>query len=326
LKAKASFKNLVVMIFVPIALYLVFLFLRPESFGKAATLYNIFQQSIIACIIAWGLSFTMMMDQFDLAVGSEIVLAAIFGALLAPAFGIPGIIIGGIAGGLLTGIIKALTFQYLKIPTMILTIALTYLFAAFGGIITNSGSLVIERQYSILADAPWNILLFLCAGGFMYALHRFSPYGAQARAVGSSENLARINGIDVEKIRVMALIISSLFAGFAAILKLSHGSSVAPTGGLASISTILEPIMSVFIGIVMVRFINIVAGIFIGSILMSIISNGLIAVSMPASYNNVVVGGVLLFLMIFIKMKAVYDENKIKKSIARMRSHNNKVK
>lgn len=323
MKAKVSIKNILVTILIPMVLYIVFLILRPESFGVAATLYNVFQQSIISCIIAWGLSFTMMMNQFDLSVGSEIVLGAILGALLAPTLGIPGIIIGCIAGCLLTGAIKAAAFKYLKIPTMILTIALTYIFAALGGIITDSGSLIIHSQYSILAQAPWNIIIFLCTGGFMYLLHRFSPYGAKARAVGNSESLATLSGIRVDKVRVGALIISSLFAGFAAIMKLSHGSSVAPTSGLASISTILEPIMSVFIGIVMMRFVNIVGGIFVGSLLMSIISNGLIAVSMPPSYNNVVVGGVLLVLMIFISLKTVLDNKRICKNMASIRSQNN---
>ena len=286
MKTRATVKNILVIMFIPIVLYVVFLILRPESFGVPATLYNIFQQSIISCVIAWGLSFTMMMEQYDLAVGSEIVLVAIFGALLAPFLGIFGIIIGGIFGSILTGTIKALTFKYLKIPTMILTIALTYVFAALGGIITDSGSLVIDPSNSILAQAPWNIIIFVAAGGFMYIIHRYNPYGAQARAVGSSENLAQINGINVGKVRIKALLISSLFGGVAAILKLSHGSSVAPTNGLSSISLILEPIMSVFIGIVMARFVNIVGGIFVGSLLMSIISNGLIAVSMPASFNN----------------------------------------
>lgn len=322
MKAKATVKNFLIMAFIPILLYVLFLCLRPEAFGKAATFYNIFQQSIISCIIAWGMSFTMMMDQFDLAVGSEIVLIAILEAMAAPFLGIPGIILCGLLGGLLTGVIKAAAFKYLRIPTMILTIALAYLFAAFGGIITNSTSLVIDKQYSVLSDAPWNILIFLAAGGAMYVLHRFSVYGSQARAVASSENLSGINGIKVDRVRVMALIISSLFAGIASILTLCHGSSVAPTNGLDSISTILEPIMSVFIGMVMLRFVNIVYGIFIGSILMSIVSNGLIAVSMPASYNNVVIGAVLIILMMFINLKSVYDNNRIRKNIAHIRAHN----
>lgn len=319
MKAKDSVKKALLVISMPIVLYLVFFILRPASFGNGATLYNVFQQSIISCIIAWGMSFTMMMNQFDLAVGSEIVLVAIFGAMLSPHLGIPGIIIGCVAGGLVTGILKAMAFKLFKIPTMILTIALTYLFAAFGGILTNAASLVIPTDQSILAQAPWNIIIFLAAGVIIYILHRFSPYGARARAVSGNENLARINGINVDRIKITALLISSLFAGIAAVLKLCHGSSVAPTTGLASIATILEPIMSVFVGIVLSKFVNIVLGIFIGAFLMSIISNGLIAVSMPPSYNNVVVGGVLIALMVFINLKSLMDEKKINNSAAKIR-------
>ena len=72
----------------------------------------------------------------------------------------------------------------------------------------------------------------------------------------------------------------------------------------------------------MMRFVNIVGGIFIGSLVMSIISNGLIAVSMPPSYNNVVIGGVLLALMMFINLKTMLEEEKIRKNIANIRLQN----
>lgn len=282
---------------IPIAFYLVFVILRPDAFGSPTTIYNVFQQSIITAIIGWGLSFTIEMGEIDLAVGAEIVLAAIVGALLGSVMGLPGIIAGCLVSAAVSGALKAAAARYLGIPTMILTIALTYLFAAAGGILTQSKSVVISADDAILGRAPWNIVIFVIAGTVVYALHSPGIYGAHVRAVANAPGLAGRNGIDPRSVRTRALLISSLFAGVGAILKLSHGSSAAPTDGASSILTILEPIMCVFIAMMLVRYVSLTIGIFVGALVMSVIGNGLVAVSMPPSYNNVVIGAILIGLM-----------------------------
>ena len=273
-KMNKKIVNFIVVLMVPVFLYLFFLLLRPASFGKASTIYIIFTQSFITCIIAWGMQFLVSMGEFDLAVGAEMVLDCIFAALLSARIGFAGIIIGCIVCAFVCGVIKSALYRMMRIPIMILTIALVYLLGATGGLVTNSSALTIKSAYTFLGRAPGNIIVFAITGFVVYLLTNGSVLGANVRAVSGSVSIARNNGIHVESTKIKSLILSSMLAGIAAIIQLSHGSGVTPSVGLDSIQNIMQPIMSVFIGFVMARYINIVFSIFIGSILMSIISNG----------------------------------------------------
>ena len=124
--------NTIVVIMVPVALYLFFLILRPGSFGKFNTVYIIITQSFITCMVAWGMHFLAKMGETDLALGAEMILDCIIAALLSQKIGFIGIILGCLISAVICGIIKAFLYRTMKIPIMILTIALVYLMGASG--------------------------------------------------------------------------------------------------------------------------------------------------------------------------------------------------
>lgn len=300
--------NSIVVVMVPIALYLFFLVLRPKSFGKINTVYIIFTQSLITCMIAWGMQYLAKMGEFDLALGAEMLLDSIIAALLSTRLGIFGIIAGCLLSAAVCGILKGILYRVMKIPIMILTIALIYLLGAFGGLITNSAALTIPYAYTFLGRAPGNVIVFVLTGILMYFLANKSVYGANVNAVAGAPGISSNNGISVEKTKIRALLLSSMFAGIAAIVQLSHGSGVTPSVGLDSIQNIMQPMMSVFIGFVMAQHVNVVFSILIGSILMSIISNGITALNWSSAIYNVVVGAILLLIMAYMNVAKTYSE------------------
>lgn len=305
--------NLIIVLMVPVLLYLFFLTLRPASFGKSSTIYIIFTQSFITCIVAWGMQFLVSMGEFDLALGAEMVLDCIFAALLTARIGFAGIIIGCLVCAVVCGVIKSALYRVMRIPIMILTIALVYLLGATGGLVTNSAALTIPSSCTFLGRAPGNVIVFAAAGLVMYFLVNGSVLGADVRAVSGSRSIARSNGIKVENTKIKSLMLSSILAGVAAIIQLSHGSGVTPAVGLDSIQNIMQPMMSVFIGFVMAQYVNIVFSIFIGSILMSIVSNGITALNWSSSIYNVVVGAILILIMAYMNITAISTKRREEK-------------
>ncbi len=130
--------------------------------------------------------------------------------------------------------------------------------------------------------------------------------GTNARATFTVRKTS--NGIGVEKTKIKSLVLSSMFAGIAAIVQLSHGSGVTPSVGLDSIQNIMQPMMSVFIGFVMAQYVNVVFSIFVGSVLMSIISNGITALNWSSAIYNVVVGAILLLIMAYMNVAKAYSK------------------
>ena len=68
--------------------------------------------------------------------------------------------------------------------------------------------------------------------------------------------------------------------------------------------------MSVFIGMVMAKYVNIVFSIFIGSIMMSIVSNGITALNWSSSIYNVVVGMILIVIMAYMNVAEIVLKNR----------------
>lgn len=311
---KKKIFNTIVVIMVPVILYLFFLILRPASFGKFNTIYIIITQSFITCIIAWGMQYLAKMGEFDMSLGAEMVLDAIIAALLCEKIGLPGIIIGCMLVAVICGLLKGILYQIMGIPVMIMTIALVYLMGAVGGLITNSAAVTIAYEYTVLGHAPGNVVVFIIAAILMYVLANKSVYGSHVRAAAGSSHIAKNNGINVQKIKIRSLFVSSMFAGIAAIVQLSHGSGVTPTVGLDSITNIMQPLMSVYIGFVMAQYINIVPAIFVASILMSIISNGITAMNWSSAIYNVVIGAVLILIMAYMSIADIYSRKQAEKN------------
>lgn len=311
---KKKIFNTIVVIMVPVILYLFFLILRPASFGKFNTIYIIITQSFITCIIAWGMQYLAKMGEFDMSLGAEMVLDAIIAALLCEKIGLPGIIIGCMLVAVICGLLKGILYQIMGIPVMIMTIALVYLMGAVGGLITNSAAVTIAYEYTVLGHAPGNVAVFIIAAILMYVLANKSVYGSHVRAAAGSSHIAKNNGINVQKIKIRSLFVSSMFAGIAAIVQLSHGSGVTPTVGLDSITNIMQPLMSVYIGFVMAQYINIVPAIFVASILMSIISNGITAMNWSSAIYNVVIGAVLILIMAYMSIADIYSRKQAERN------------
>lgn len=307
-------RDTIVVIMAPVILYLFFLILRPASFGKFNTIYIIITQSFITCMIAWGMQYLAKMGEFDMSLGAEMILDSIIAALLCAKMGFAGIIFGCLAVAVICGIIKGILFKIMGIPVMIMTIALVYLMGAIGGLITNSAAVTIASKYTFLGRAPGNVVIFILAGILMYILANRSVYGAHVNAAAGSAHISANNGIDVQSIKIKSLMISSLFAGIAAIVQLSHGSGVTPSVGLDSIQNIMEPLMSVFIGFVMAQYVNIVGAIFVASIMMSIISNGITALNWSSAIYNVVVGAVLILIMAYMSLARIYSVKRAEKN------------
>lgn len=315
-------RNVGIVVLAPVVLYIFFLILRPESFGKFNTVYITITQSFITCIIAYGMQYLARMGEFDMSLGAEIILDCIVAALLSRRLGIAGIVIGCLVTGIVCGILKGLLYRVMRIPVMIMTISIVYLMGAIGGLITGSSSVTIPYEYTFFGRAPGNFILFIIAVVLMYFIANRSIYGAHVNAVAGSPAIAAGNGIRVTDVKVRALFLSSLFAALAAIIQLSHGSGVTPSVNLDSIQNIMEPLMSVFIGFVMAQFVNIVGAIFAASVMMSIISNGITALNWSSSIYNVVVGTVLVLIMAYMSVANIHSIRKTEKdgAIANMKA------
>lgn len=302
-----TFKKLTIglfaMLVIPVAVYLIFMLLKPAVFARGDVIYLLVVQSIESVILGWGMSFGMISGNFDLSIAAEVSLGTIVAALSAHKFGIPGLVFGAVATTMVIGLIKSLILRIIKTNAMIISIAYALILGAIGYMITTGKSLVITSEQTVLARAPWNIIVLVAMGAVMYFLHRFSRFGAHCRAVGGNAKLAASAGIDKYKTYSKSFLVASAFAGVSAIISLSRGAGASAATGLQTLTPIFSAMIGVFIGLMINRWVNVVFGIISGIMTMNIIGYGLLALGVEPDIKNTITGIFLISLMLIMAIR-----------------------
>ncbi|MCK9171297.1 MAG: ABC transporter permease [Treponema sp.] len=287
----------------PLVVYLFFKILRPDTFGSPAALYIIAQQTTITLIISLGICCSMAIGIWDFSPGAIVTLAALISGYYCSRFGLAGLILSGITAGLLFGLIDAVLYSALKIPSVVVTIGFLLVYESLGTVYKGGKGFSITRAQAVLGSAPW---IFLITGALiviMYLLYNKTKFGLHVRAVGNGEFIAKTVGINPAKVKFSAFFISGIFFGIAGIMMLSYSTAIAPEKNMATMSITFDAMMGVFIGFALSGVCNPVIGIVIGSFCMKLLSAGLVAVGVNGTWQKVIVGLFLLFFLCFAQIK-----------------------
>ena len=278
--------------------WLIFKILTPHNFGSFSNMLNYFQASLIATVGAVGFYFVMVMGMFDFSIGANIMLSAIVGCVFATRFnmGYLGLIIGCVLTGAIVGILNGIFYVKLRIPSMIVTTGLALIYESIANYIAGG----VEQTL------PANILaLVACVVAYIFL--NYTKIGTYTYAIGSDEFVAKNMGINVNKYKVLAFILSGAFLGVMAILTISYGSSMVAVTGMASMSRNFVPTMGCFFGLAFKKYGMPLPAIIIGEFVINIIFFGFIALGAPTAIQDVITGLALL-IIITLTTKATKGE------------------
>ena len=239
-KKKLSGKTLgyVVLVLLVIVSWAIFKIATPSNFGKPSNLLSYFEASIMVSAGAVGFFFVMVMGMFDFSIGA----------------GYPGLIIGCILCGALVGTLNGFLYVKLHIPSMIVTTGLALIYEAVASYIAGSQSATLPSDLRAFGSMPGNLILALIAFAVAYLLLNYTRIGTYTYAIGSDEFVAKNMGINVNKYKVIAFIISGAFFGVEAVLTISYGSSMVAETGMLSMSRNFYPTMGCFLGMAMKKY------------------------------------------------------------------------
>ena len=201
-------------------------FLEPAGF------LNLLRRAAPLMILTAGQLFVIVSGGFDLSVGSTMSLTVIGASLLInndPAntwwaililFGI------GIVAGLINGALVA----YAKVPSLIATLGMLLALRGAGlywtggaprGYLTDNFRMFGRGWWEnvpLVERFPFAVIVLLVVGGLVIYLFHATNLGKQMLAVGDNPQAARLAGINVEKIRIVAFVLSAITAVIAGIL------------------------------------------------------------------------------------------------------------
>lgn len=262
-------------------------------------LVNVFRASVFIFIVGCALTFVFVGGELDLSVGSVLGLTGVVTAL-AMLRGIPvplGILVG-LSLGAGIGLINGFLVTRFRIPALIVTLGMLY--AARGTIIVATGGepvYPLPESFKIIAQGsllgiPNLIPIAAVIGALSHFVLTYAKFGYTVRAVGGNMEAARVCGIDVNRIRLWLYVLSGTASALAGILMASRLSSGQPNQGvgfeLQAISAVIIGGTSLFGGI------GSIFGSLLGSLILSMLANGMVLMHISAYWQNIVVGAVIV--------------------------------
>ncbi|MGN0915616.1 MAG: ABC transporter permease [Succinivibrio sp.] len=292
-------KGYIVLISLVFLSWLIFKILTPENFGSYSNLLSYFQASLIATVGAIGFYFVMDMGLFDFSIGANIILSAIVGCILATRFdlGYAGLILGCIATGALVGLCNGIFYVRLRIPSMIVTAGLALIYESVANILSAGVEQTLPSGLRAFGQMPGNIILAVITFIIAWGILNYTKFGTYTYAIGSDEFVAKNMGINVDRFKVYAFILSGAFFGAMAVLTISYGSSIVAVTGMSSMSRNFIPTMGCFFGLAFMKYGIPLQAIILGEFIVNIIFFGFISLGAPTAIQDVITGLALLIII-----------------------------
>ena len=285
-KLSGSAKGYLILLSLVVVSWVIFKILTPHNFGSPANMLNYFQASLIATVGAVGFYFVMVMGMFDFSIG-----ATRFN------MGYLGLILGCVLTGTIVGLLNGLFYVKLRIPSMIVTTGLALIYESLANYIAGGVEQTLPSNLRAFGQMPWDIILAIVACIVAYIFLNYTKIGTYTYAIGSNEFVAKNMGINVNKYKVLAFVLSGAFLGVMAILTISYGSSMVAVTGMASMSRNFVPTMGCFFGLAFKKYGMPLQAIVIGEFVINIIFFGFIALGAPTAIQDVITGLALLIII-----------------------------
>ncbi|MFD9627554.1 ABC transporter permease [Peribacillus muralis] len=277
------------------------------SFIQTNNLINILRSISIVTIIAIGITISLTVDGFDLSVGS---VASLANAIVISMFvwfsqDTMIAILAAIGASLVVGALNSFMIVKLRIPDMLMTLATMFIIQGIALTYTKGATVsqnmvmpdgtfatgAISPLFAKVGQVPWIILIMAV---IVLATHIFLTYTKHGRymyIIGGNKEAARLSGISVNKYKVLAYLLSALFAAIGGIVLASRVMTSEINSGSPYL---MDAVAAAFIGssVLGVGKPN-AFGTFVGAVLIGILQNGLIMMSVPYYAMDIVKGTVL---------------------------------
>ncbi len=230
------------LIVVWLVLIAIFGALRPDTFLTWPNLSTILGSQAVLVVVTLGLIIPLTANDFDLSIAFVMTLASMMVAVLNVNYGI-GIgwsVLAALAFGILFGIVNGLLITVFRIHSLIVTLGTgTFL---HGFTLWMSDSMTISGISQKLIDVVIIDRLFGVPLEFYYAvglaaliwyLLDYTALGRRILFVGRGREVARLSGINTDRVRIACMAVSGLFGALAGVLYAGTQGAADPVSGVS---------------------------------------------------------------------------------------------
>ncbi|TIT43559.1 MAG: ABC transporter permease, partial [Mesorhizobium sp.] len=257
-------------------------------------------------VIATGMMLVILLGQIDLSVPWSVAVGAMM-ACAAAAYGPLGSVLAipfGIVCGIAIGVVNGIGVAYLRIPSMIITLATNAvaqgLMVVYTGGFSPQDSATPAMRYLATGFAipavPNAVIIWALIGAAMVFLLTRTGFGRAVYGIGNRERAAYLSGIDTRRVVMVAFAVSGGLSAFGGVLLAGYASKAAQSMGDAYL---LPSIAAVVLGGTSIlggrgSYLGTVAGVILITLLQSILS----VMQMPEAGRQIVYGVVIVVMLL----------------------------
>ncbi len=276
----------------------VFSFLS-DAFLTSYNLFNVLRQSAVTAILAAGMVFVIVTGGIDLSVGAVVAVVGVMTAgLLQGGLAIPLAVLAGLLVGCLFGLANGFAIAVIRLPPFIVTLATMTVGASIA--LAYSGGLPISGLpaaftwigQGMIGPVPVPVILAIVVATVAGILLQRTLIGRFAIAIGSNEQVTFLSGVNTVKWKMVVYALNGLLAGLGGIVLAARQNSGQPTAATGIELTVIAAV--VIGGTRLSGGRGSMWGAMVGTLLMTIINNGLNLLNVSPYYQGLFVGGLIL--------------------------------
>ncbi len=308
-------------ILVSLIVICIVLSIATSHFFTANNITNVLLQISTNAVIAFGMTYVILLGGIDLSVGSVVALSGIGLVSLMSNSGldlIPAMLIA-IGIGLLVGIVNGFFVTKCNMPAFIVTLSTMMIVRGLALVITSGKPIyVTDERLNYLGNGrignvfPLQVVYMLIIFVILFIVLNYTRYGKHLYATGGNKEAARFSGINVDKVSWIAYMIQGTLAGIAGVMTAAKLYSGLPTmGNGAEMDAIAAVVLG---GTMMTGGAGTLGGTLIGALIIGVINNGLNLLGVNSYWQDVVKGIIIIFAVYLDIARRLREQKKIKKA------------
>lgn len=286
-----------------VVIVVIFSVMEPDTFCTFDNFMTIVRQVSTMGIVVLGVSFLMLTGNLDFSAGKVYAFAGIICALLYQA-GLPiwAAIICSMLACIVISMVTGFISMKFSIPMLIVSIAMMQVVDGFNMMLTNGATIYgLPESIKFLGQGnvfgiPVSVIIFLALACIVAFILNETYLGRYFFAVGGSNEIARLSGIKVKRIKMIASILCGFLTSVGGIIMMSRSFSGSPYSGNNLSNDVISA--AVLGGVSIQGGTGKTSGVVTGVLIIGVLSQGLVMVGLSSNFQNMLKGGVLILAVI----------------------------
>lgn len=292
--------------------------LSPAFFTKQ-NVFNVLRQQSPYMLVALGVMVCLSTGNIDLSTASTVGVGSLVSAIALTKWGFHTIgglfatILVTILTGMAIGAFNGFFVAYRRMPSFVVTLATMTAGQGLAFLLTNGANIRLDYKNNLASSklvgfgqavdsfigVPYPVYLTLVVVIIFYLIMKYTAFGRLLIATGSNEMAVRLSGINVNKYKFLAFVISGGMAALAGIIVTARASIATPqtTSGDYGLSAIAGAIIG---GSRLEGGSGTVTFTMVGMLIMALITNIMNLLSI-AAYPQLILKGLIILVAILLR-------------------------